>query len=92
MTKRYTPPPATGPRIAARSARSLAAFERRLAVAVEALEVAERAGEFALYRADGLLVDIARSLRNARAALTEVRKRVAEHSAASATLAPEGSR
>jgi hypothetical protein len=77
-TRRYTPPPATSPRIAARSRRSLVALEKRLATAVEALAAAERAGEAALYRADGLVCDLARSLRLAKAAVAEVRNRVAE--------------
>jgi hypothetical protein len=77
-TGRYTPPAATSPRIAARSRRSLVALEKRIAAAVEALVAAERAGEAALYRADGLVGDLARSLRLAKAALAEVRNRVAE--------------
>jgi hypothetical protein len=77
-TRRYTPPPATSPRITSRSRRSLVALEKWLAAAVDALVAAERAGKAALYRADGLLCDLARSLRVAKAALAEVRSRVAD--------------
>jgi hypothetical protein len=84
VTKRYTSPTATGPRIAPRSARSLGTLERRLARAVDALGAVERAGEAARYRTDGLMVDVARSVRLARAALTPTRKRVASRGGESA--------
>jgi hypothetical protein len=57
---------------------ALRKLEQRLVDAVARLEAAERAGDLALYRSDGLMFDLRRMAAAGRRALAETRARLAD--------------